>query len=136
GPAWKDLDLAIRKAAASGVQVQLMTDAVSLKSGKTDLTGLAKVANIQVKTVKIPTWSGGVIPYARLIHSKYVVVDGTYVWVGRENWQKDYFESSRNVGIVMNSPEIATTLNQVFEQVWTSDYATSVSKLSLARERL
>lgn len=120
--AWKVLDDAIRQAASRGVSVQLMVDAVALKDGRKDLQSLAGVQNVQVKTVKIPTWSGGELPYARLIHSKYVVVDESTSWVGSENWSKDYFDSTRNVGILSTSAATSGTLGQIFDRVWTSDY--------------
>ncbi len=122
---WDGLDSAIRRAAARGVKVQLMTDAVSLKAGKKDLEGLARVNGIEVKTVQIPEWSGGHLDYARLIHSKYMVIDHQNYWVGTENWSKDYFYSSRNVGVVQASAAISSQLEQIFNQVWTSDYTSA-----------
>ena len=119
---WTDLDTAIRQAAARGVQVQLMVDISDLKKGKADLQALAKLKNIQVRLVTIPQWSGGAIPFARLIHSKYMTVDGTIGWVGSENWSKSYFTDTRDVGVVARSTDIATKLNQIFDQVWQSSY--------------
>ena len=58
--------------------------------------------NIEVKLVTIPEWSGGFIPFARVIHAKYLVVDAEHSWLGTSNWSKDYFFKSRNVGIVVN----------------------------------
>jgi len=119
---WMVLDQAVRAAAARGVQVQILVDKAALKAGKKDLEALAGVQNIQVKIVTVPQWSGGVIPYSRLVHSKYFVVDGTSGWVGTENWEQTYFTGSRNVGLVLNSADIAGKLGQIFDQVWSSDY--------------
>jgi phosphatidylserine/phosphatidylglycerophosphate/cardiolipin synthase-like enzyme len=119
---WMVLDQAVRAAAARGVQVQILVDKAALKAGKKDLEALAGVQNIQVKIVTVPQWSGGVIPYSRLVHSKYFVVDGTSGWVGTENWEQTYFTGSRNVGLVVNSADIAGKLGQIFDQVWASDY--------------
>lgn len=122
---WTELDGALRAAAARGVRVELMTDAVALKQGKADLEAIAKVPNVQVKIVTIPQWSGGPIPYARLIHSKYLVADGAVSWVGSENWNENYFTNTRNVGLTLADPTISTALEAVFNQVWTSAYTSA-----------
>jgi phosphatidylserine/phosphatidylglycerophosphate/cardiolipin synthase-like enzyme len=122
---WHVLDDAIRAAAARNVQVQILVDKTALKAGKKDLEALAQVPNIQLQVVTVPEWSGGPIPYARVVHSKYFIVDGTSAWVGTENWEETYFTGSRNVGLVLNSAEIAGQLDQIFSQVWSSAYLSS-----------
>jgi len=119
---WHVLDDAIRAAAGRGVQVQILVDKTALKTGKKDLEALAQVPNIQLQVVTVPEWSGGPIAYARVVHSKYFIVDGTSAWVGTENWQETYFTGSRNVGLVFNSAELAGQLDQIFSQVWSSAY--------------
>ena len=123
---WQNLDIAIRNAASHGVHVQLLVDAVSLKSGGADLNALARLKNIEVRTVTIPEWSGGAIPYARLVHSKYFTIDNSSAWVGTENWSGDYFTKSRNVGFIVQTPKIIGQLNQVFDQVWNSAYSKAI----------
>jgi len=123
---WTALDTAIRAAAARGVQVQLIVDAVALKTASPELKALASSKNIQVRSVVVPQWSGGPIAYARLIHSKYFTVDGVSAWVGTENWSESYFTGCRNVGVILQSSEIAGQLGQIFDRVWTSAYATSM----------
>ncbi len=125
---WKALDTAVRAAASRGVRVQLLVDAVALKSGKADLKALAAVRNIEVRSVIIPQWSGGYIPYARLIHSKYLIADGADAWVGTENWSESYFTNSRNVGVTLQSAEVGGQLGQIFDRVWNSTYAQPVGK--------
>jgi phosphatidylserine/phosphatidylglycerophosphate/cardiolipin synthase-like enzyme len=120
---WTILDQELRKAATRGVQVKLMVDAVALKNSTTELTALAQVKNIQVKVVTIPKWSGGEIPYSRLVHSKYFTVDGNYAWVGTENWSEGYFTSCRNVGIILQNTVVAGQLDQIYDRLWTSTYS-------------
>jgi phosphatidylserine/phosphatidylglycerophosphate/cardiolipin synthase-like enzyme len=120
---WHVLDAAVRAAAARGVHVQLLVDVSSLKTGKADLQSLAKLANVEVRTVTIPQYSGGAIPYARLIHSKYLTIDGQSSWVGSENWEGSYFTGTRNVGLVVQNATVAAQLGQIFNQVWSSAYA-------------
>ena len=125
---WKVLDSAIRAAAARGVHVQLAVDVSDIKKAKADLQSLAAVSGVEVLSVTIPQWSGGSIPFARMIHSKYMVIDDQAAWVGSENWSKSYFLSTRNVGLVVHSPDVAATLNQVFALVWQSSYTTAIAK--------
>jgi phosphatidylserine/phosphatidylglycerophosphate/cardiolipin synthase-like enzyme len=119
---WYKLDQALKKAAARGVHVQLLVDAVSLKTGKKDLRDLASLENVEVRVVRIPEWSGGHIDYARLVHSKYLVVDDAKAWVGTENWEQSYFTGSRNVGIITQASGTVDQLARIFHQVWASDY--------------
>ena len=125
---WKLLDSAIRAAAARGVHVQLAVDVSDIKKAHADLQALAGVSGVEVKSVTIPQWSGGSIPFARLIHSKYMVIDDQAAWVGSENWSKGYYLNTRDVGLVVHGADTAASLNQIFALVWQSDYTASVSK--------
>ncbi len=120
---WQVLDQELRKAAARGVQVKLMVDQVALKNSGKELLALGSVKNIQVKSVLIPTWSGGAIPYSRLIHSKYFAVDENWSWIGTENWSEGYFTSCRNVGIIFQNKSLTMQLDQIFDRVWNSPYS-------------
>ena len=129
GTHWRVLDDAIRAAAGSGVHVQLLLDVGAAKKAKADLRALALVPGVEVRSVTIPTWSGGAIDFARLIHGKYVVIDGgTTAWVGSENWSKGYFTDTRNVGFLVSAPAVAGQLGQVFARVWGSLYAAPVTE--------
>ncbi|MGK5087079.1 phospholipase D-like domain-containing protein [Bdellovibrionota bacterium FG-2] len=128
GGAWTALDDSIRKAAARGVKVQLLVDVSNIQKAKKDLKALAALSNIEVKSVTIPAWSGGKIDYARLIHSKYLIVDGLVSWVGTENWSMGYFMNTRDVGFMIHTQSVTDQLDQVFERVWTSSYTSGVSK--------
>lgn len=123
---WNVLDAAIRKAAGRGVQVQLMVDSVALRAGANELKALAAVRGVEVRKVAIPEWSGGHLDYARLVHSKYVTVDGTRGWVGTENWAGNYFTASRNVGVTLDLPSAVSQLDRIFERLWESPYATAL----------
>ncbi len=123
---WTALDAAMRKAAARGVHVQLMVDAVALRSAKADLQALSKLPNFEVKTVVIPQWSGGPLSYARLIHSKYMVIDSNAAWVGTANWSKGYFTSVRNLGLVVRDTSTADTLIKIYDQLWASRYSSTL----------
>ena len=123
---WRALDSVIRAAAARGVKVQLLVDVSDVKKAKADLTALAGLKNIEVRAATIPPWSGGAIDYARLIHSKYLIVDGNAGWVGSENWSSNYFTATRNIGLVLHDAGLAGQLNQIFDGVWSSGYVANV----------
>jgi phosphatidylserine/phosphatidylglycerophosphate/cardiolipin synthase-like enzyme len=129
GPSWTALNSVIRAAASRGVQVRLMVDATVMPKGsKAALQLLAQLPNVQVKAVTIPQWSGGPLQYARLIHSKYFVIDGGQTgWIGSENWIDSYFNNTRNVGITVQDPAVAAQIEQVYDNVWGSPYGAAIN---------
>src|SRR5262249_26536125 len=77
------LESALRRAAARGVTVQLLVADWCKRPGAIEgLKSLQVLPNVTVKLVTIPAWSGGYVPFARVIHAKYLVVDGERSWVG------------------------------------------------------
>lgn len=126
GPAWDYLDSQIRLAARRGVKVSILIDAEHVSKGKKELEALAKVKNVEVKGATIPQWSGGKIDYARLVHSKYLVVDNEGAWVGTENWTRGYFMQTRDVGFVTTNLDVSSKLTQIFDKLWASPYSALV----------
>ncbi len=116
------LDKALREAAARGVKVQLLlshwvTGSKSLPA----LQDLGKTKGIQLKILTVPPWSGGFVPFGRVNHAKLMVVDGERGWLGTSNWSRDYFYSSRNVGLLL-SGALAEQLQGYFVRGWSSEY--------------
>jgi phosphatidylserine/phosphatidylglycerophosphate/cardiolipin synthase-like enzyme len=99
---WDELEAPLRRAAARGVEVELVVSDWALRP-KTlaGLRELARVPHVVVHVVTIPAWSGGFIPFARVAHAKLLVVDGERGWLGTGNWEREYFYASRNVGLVI-----------------------------------
>lgn len=124
GNRFQDLDDALRRAARRGVKVRLLVSEWALKDIDT-LIDLASV--VEIRVIKIPAWSGGEIPFSRVAHAKYMVVDGQVAWVGSSNWEGDYFLKSRNVGIILSGGRAPTRLATFFEENWTSTYATALT---------
>jgi phosphatidylserine/phosphatidylglycerophosphate/cardiolipin synthase-like enzyme len=120
---WRTLDDALRAAAGRGVKVELLVADWS-KSGEklAAVQALQKVPNVTVKFAAIPEASTGFVPFARVVHSKYITVDGAWSWVGTSNLGRDYFEGSRNVGLVVRGAPFATALDAFFDTVWASPY--------------
>lgn len=124
GAPFPELDLALRRAAARGVRVRLLVADWSKRATTIEsLQRLAEVAGIEVKLVTIPRWSGGFLPFARVIHAKYLTVDGRAAWIGTSNWEGDYFTKSRNVGLIVEGASISRRLGEVFEELWAGPYA-------------
>jgi len=124
------LDDALRSAAARGVRVRLLVSHWGSKPGspaRGTLDAIQKTPNVEVRIFTIPPWSGGDIPFARVAHAKYLVVDRGVAWIGTSNWEGDYFLKSRNVGIVIAGGKVPAQLDGVFEGAWSSAYAAPLS---------
>lgn len=118
------LESALRRAAARGVKVQMILADWSKRSPTLEgLQSLQVVPGIDVRLTTIPQWSGGFIPFARVSHAKYLVVDGKRSWIGTSNWEADYFFHSRNVGVIVEGTEAGARLDRYFTSTWSSPYA-------------
>jgi len=118
-----ELDNAIRAAAIRGVKINIiLSDWSSSKSKLPYLKSLAVIPNVKIHLSTIPEWSGGFIPYSRVEHCKYLVVDKKYGWIGTSNWGKSYFHMSRNSGIIFKSKYVAEIIHKMFYKSWNSKY--------------
>jgi phosphatidylserine/phosphatidylglycerophosphate/cardiolipin synthase-like enzyme len=127
GEEFRELEDALKRASARGVKVELMVSDWSKPSGTIEgLQALHAPPGLTVKLVTIPRWSGGFIPFARVVHAKYMVVDGEAAWMGTSNWERDYFTQTRNVGLVIEGAAFARQLERFFSDTWSSAYAAEV----------
>lgn len=121
---WHDLDDALRAAAVRGVKVEMIVANWSKSGDKlASVQSLERVPGIAVKFANIPEASTGFIPFARVVHSKYITIDGSWSWIGTSNFGRDYFYESRNVALVVKGASMAKQLDTLFEGLWTSPYA-------------
>ncbi len=123
-PFYGVIDNALRAAAARGVQVELMV--ANWNTRQPDiawLKSLALIPGIAIKIVTIPEAGSGFIPYARVVHSKIMTIDGELAWVGTSNWSGGYFDRSRNLELVLNDAAMAERLDALHLQLWQSRYA-------------
>lgn len=135
GGPFPTLDQALRRAASRHVRVRLLVSEWSAKPGsdaRKTVDELARVPGVEVRVIAIPKWSGGDIPFARIAHAKYMVVDprdptAGQAWVGTSNWEGDYFTKSRNVGVIAEGGALPSTLEKVFEDGWSGAYATPLA---------
>ncbi len=127
GEYFEELESALRRAAARGVKVQLLCADWCQRKGTIDgLQALEPLANVEVKLVTIPQAAEGFVPFARVVHAKYLVTDGLAAWVGTSNWEKDYFHSSRNVGLIIEGGSVPQRLDTFFLEGWNGPYAKPV----------
>lgn len=123
-PYYAVIDNALRSAAARGVKIELMV--ANWNTKKPDiawLKSLAVVPNVQIKIVTVPPASSGFIPFARVIHSKMMTIDGETAWIGTSNWTGGYLDNSRNLELVLHSPGMSQRVDKLYSQLWDSVYA-------------
>ncbi len=112
-------------AARRGVRVKfLVSDWVLGGRGEAALRALAAEPNVEVRVSRVPDWSGGYIPFARVEHCKYMVVDGAWLWLGTSNLEPSYFLTSRNLAITMRHAPLAREARGIFERGWSGPTAT------------
>lgn len=110
---------ALVRAASRGVKVKAaISDWTVDGKGIKELQEFSKTPNVEAKLSIIPDWTGGYIPFARVAHAKYMVVDTLWTWVGTSNWEPGYFHTSRNYGILMRNRGVAGKARKSFESVW------------------
>lgn len=114
GSPFLTLDHELRAAAARGVSVTIQVGAWHGK--EPSLLALAS-AGVHVRVLEVPKYSGGEIPFARVIHAKYMVIDRERAWVGTSNWEGDYFHKSRNVSVFVDDRVFAERLAGIFADV-------------------
>ncbi|MFS2006777.1 phospholipase D-like domain-containing protein [Duganella sp. CT11-25] len=123
-PYYAVIDNAVRAAANRGVKIKLMVSNWNLEQPALPyLKSLAILPNVEIRVVTLPAASTGFIPFARVIHSKTMVIDNQLAWVGTSNWSGGYMDLSRNLEVVMRNEKMAQRLAVLQEQTWSSPYA-------------
>ena len=118
------IDDALRRAAGRGVKVKLLiSDWVTGGRGLAALQDLGKDPGLEVRISTLSEWSGGYIPFARVEHCKYMVVDTLTTWLGTSNWEPGYFSSSRNLGVTTRHRGLSRQARDVFEASWSAPSA-------------
>jgi len=124
---WPELEVALRSAAARGVNVRMIVADWNKTHPKIDyLKSLTLVPNIEVRLSTIPPYSGGHIPYGRVTHAKFLTVDGRRSWIGCSNWEKSYYYNTRDAGVGVDSEEVAVLLRGIFDRDWGGGYVESI----------
>ncbi|QWT18971.1 hypothetical protein KPL74_14600 [Bacillus sp. NP157] len=119
---WPVLDTAMRDAAARGVSVHIIVADWALRSQDLAyLQSLAAVPGIEVRYSTVPPAASGPIPYARVDHAKFAVVDEDAGFVGTGNWSWSYFESAVDASLFIHGP-LARPLGKMFDASWNGPY--------------
>ena len=119
-----DLDRALKRAAVRGAKVRIILSNWSKRKYSLPwIKGLALLPNIEVRFTNIPDHPDGFIPFGRVEHPKYLTVDGRMCWVGTSNWARDYFFSSRNLGVILVGEGAARDPDRYFNLSWHGPYA-------------
>lgn len=127
---WADLDSAFRKAAARGVKVELVfADWTMGGKADRDIKALARTEHINIKISSLPQHSSGFIPFSRVEHSKYLVVDGETAFVTTSNWGPGYFLTSRGTAVFVKGAAAAAVLEDIFAKTWNGPYVQPVDPL-------
>ena len=125
------IDNALRAAAVRGVKVRvLLSHWVEKKKTLDHLKSLDALNNIEVRACRIPLTDEGEIPFARVHHSKYLVVDDRSAWLGTANWSQGYFHSSRNFGMVLQEGKLPERMSKLFDFDWARSSALKAKKAS------
>ncbi|AUH51818.1 phospholipase [Chromobacterium sp. ATCC 53434] len=120
-------DNAIRAALVRGVKVKLMVSDWNLEAPGVDyLKSLAVLPGMAVRVVTIPR-DGACIPFARVIHSKTMAIDGKIAWVGTSNWSGGYLDKSRNLEVVLRNESMARRIAELHRQTWDSPLARTIA---------
>jgi len=123
-PYYAVIDNAIRAALARGVKIKLMVSNWNTeKPAIAYLKSLALLPGMEIRIVTLPQASTGFIPFARVIHSKTMAIDGQLAWIGTSNWSGGYLDNSRNLEIVLRNEKMAQRIAELHQQTWDSAYA-------------
>ena len=127
GSYWPDLEVALRSAAARGVRVEMLLSHWDTRAGRIEhLQSLQCVPGIEVRIATVPPFSGGFLPYARVIHSKLLLADTEHAWVGTSNFSRDYFHAGRHAGLLVDGESFGQRLDAVFDAVWNAPWTETV----------
>jgi len=124
---WAPIDTALRDAAARGVEVRVIVADWALHEPMQGyLKSLALMPHITVKFSRVPPSPAGFIPYARVEHAKYAVVDDRSVYIGTGNWESSYFHTSVDASVFVRGSGPALTMTRIFERDWSGPYVTTI----------
>ncbi len=124
---WEELDKALRAAGKRGVKVELIF-ADWCMGGKDEqgIKALSRARNVSVKISSFPRNSKGFIPFSRVDHTKYLVVDGKKALLSTSNWAPGYFSDTRGAARIIEGSGGAAPLEDVFGRSWTGPYVSPV----------
>jgi cardiolipin synthase len=107
----EDVAQALIAAEKRGVQVRIvMTYSSEWKSDFDELTAAGVNVRTFADSTKAPVY----------IHAKMIVADGTYVFLGSQNFSSTSLTKNRELGLIISNPSMAASLDTVFEGDWSN----------------
>ncbi|MEK7383639.1 MAG: phospholipase D-like domain-containing protein, partial [Elusimicrobiota bacterium] len=121
------IDNALRDAAVRGVKVELLVSHWNTEAPAIDhLRSLSLLPGVTARIITVPEAKQGRIPFSRVAHSKYMVVDGKTLWLGTSNWAGGYLDQSRNLELVVKDEALAARAAKVHARLWDCPYTAPV----------
>ncbi len=121
------IENALRAAQARKVKIKLLVSHWNTsKPGVDHLKSLSVLPGVEIKIATLPQAKDGFIPFARVNHSKYMVIDEQISWIGTSNWTGGYLNTSRNMEVVAKNAELSKRLSAVHEQLWSAPYSAAI----------
>ena len=114
---WTVLDDALMAARQRGVDVELMVSDWSTKGSKGRSLDKLRANGVSVHVASIPEHSSGYIPFARTVHAKTIISDRSRCWIGTSNASKGYFDTSRNVGLIVHRTKLCLQMDDFFTRI-------------------
>lgn len=103
---------ALKKAAARGVNVELLVDPKFVKTYPETLEELHRIENIEVRESPVGKWLGGVM------HAKMILVDGHSGFIGSQNFDWRSLSHIRELGVLFHDPALVSEYRSVFRWEW------------------
>lgn len=124
---WTELDDSIRAAARRGVKIEfIVSHWNTARPAIESIKSLSLEKNIELRICTVPDLPSGHTPFSRVIHSKYMIIDDSILWVGSSNWSKNYFDATRGVEMIMRRPDLAAAAARMFSTVWSAPYTVGI----------
>jgi phospholipase D3/4 len=123
---WGDIDDAIRRANFRGVSVRLLFSLWDHSSPNSTQywASLNALDNVEVRLFVVPPLKGSPpIPFSRVQHAKFMLIDDQVAYIGTSNLTPDYFLNTGGLGWTINSTAVAAQIRGIFDRDWASSYA-------------
>lgn len=121
---------ALERAALRKVQVHMIFANWSIAYPHINfIQALSIIPHIDIKLSTIPYLSDECVPYSRVEHCKYMVVDNDTVWIGTGNWTRGYFYECRNIGLAIKSSHLNKVMRTVFFNDWDGPYTKDIDPI-------
>ncbi len=115
---WHDLVSALGQATERGVHVRILVDEYQFRRDEDRaLWEELRLKNIDLGVLSVGPFRWLPIEYARMLHSKFTLIDDAIAWVGTGNLTPDDFNYYDNIFCRLNSGPAIDQLNRIFQML-------------------